>query len=64
MRLQEAAGHRLDYGEFLELICQDELNVRHQRLMDRRTKTADFRALKTLSYDWSFNPSGQPQADL
>jgi len=58
VRLQEAAANRLSHAEFLELICQDELNVRHQRLMDRRTKTADFRGLKTLEdFDWSFNPS-------
>jgi hypothetical protein len=28
VRLAEAAGNRLDHGEFLELILQDELNVR------------------------------------
>lgn len=58
VRLQEAAANRLGHAEFLELICQDELNVRKERLMDRRTKTADFRSLKTLEdFDWSFNPS-------
>jgi DNA replication protein DnaC len=58
VRLQEAAANRLDHAEFLELICQDELNVRQERLMNRRTKAADFRALKTLDdFDWSFNPS-------
>ena len=58
VRLQEAAANRLAHAEFLELICQDELNVRHQRQMERRTKAADFRALKTLDdFDWSFNPS-------
>ena len=58
VRLQEAAANRLGHAEFLELICQDELNVRHQRLMDRRTKAADFRGPKTLEdFDWSFNPS-------
>ena len=58
VRLQEAAANRLAHAEFLELICQDELNVRQQRLMERRTKAADFRALKTLEdFDWSFNPS-------
>ena len=31
VRLQEAAAKRLGHGEFLELILQDELNVRHQR---------------------------------
>ncbi len=58
VRLQEAAAGRLGHGEFLELIFQDELNVRHQRMLARRTKAADFRALKTLEdFDWQFNPS-------
>src|SRR5215510_15042835 len=58
VRLQEAAAGRLGHAEFLELILQDELNVRHQRLLARRTKAADFRALKTLEdFDWQFNPS-------
>ncbi len=58
VRLQEAAANRLGHAEFLELICQDEMNVRQQRQMDRRTKAADFHGLKTLEdFDWSFNPS-------
>ena len=58
VRLQEAAASRLGHGEFLELILQDELNVRHQRQMERRTKAADFRALKSLEdFDWHFNPA-------
>jgi len=58
VRLQEAAANRLSHAEFLELICQDELNVRQQRQMERHTKLADFRHLKTLDdFDWSFNPS-------
>ena len=58
VRLQEAAANRLSHGEFLELILQDELNVRGQRLLARRTLAADFRALKPLEdFDWSFNPS-------
>lgn len=58
VRLQEAAANRLSHAEFLELICQDELNVRQERQINRRTKAADFRALKTLDdFDWSFNPS-------
>ncbi len=58
VRLQEAAANRLGHVEFLELICQDELNVRQQRQMQRRTKAADFHALKPLEdFDWSFNPS-------
>jgi len=58
VRLQEAAANRLSHGEFLELILQDELNVRHQRLLSRRTQAADFHALKPLEdFDWSFNSS-------
>jgi DNA replication protein DnaC len=58
VRLQEATAGRLGHGEFLELILQDELNVRHQRQLQRRTKAADFRGLKTLEdFDWQFNPS-------
>ena len=58
VRLQEATAARLGHGEFLELILQDELNVRHQRMLARRTKAADFRTLKTLEdFDWHFNPS-------
>jgi DNA replication protein DnaC len=58
VRLQEAAANRLSHAEFLELICQDELNVRHERQMGRRTKAADFHSLKPLEeFDWSFNPS-------
>jgi DNA replication protein DnaC len=58
VRLQEAAANRLGHAEFLELICQDELNVRQERVLKRRTKAADFRHLKTLEdFDWHFNPS-------
>ena len=32
VRLQEAVSGRLNHEEFLELIVQDELNVRHQWL--------------------------------
>lgn len=56
VRLQEAAANRLSHGEFLELILQDELNVRQQRHLARRTKAADFRQLKTIEdFDWQFN---------
>ena len=58
LRLQEARGNNLDPLEFLELVLQDELNVRQQRMIQRRTKAADFRELRTLdSVDFSFNPS-------
>jgi len=58
VRLQEANGHHLGYAEFLELLLQDELLVRNQRLVGRRIKAAGFRELKTLDeFDFSFNPS-------
>jgi DNA replication protein DnaC len=58
VRLQEAASHSLSHAEFLELIVQDELSVRNERLVDRRVKAAGFRELKPLTdFDWSFNPS-------
>lgn len=58
VRLQEAVGHQLGHTEFLELILQDELAVRNQRLLARRTKAAGFRDQKTLEdFDWQFNPS-------
>lgn len=58
VRLQEAAGHQLNHLEFLELILQDELLIRNDRLIQRRVKAAQFRELKALDqFDWSFNPS-------
>jgi DNA replication protein DnaC len=58
VRLQEAAGHQLNHAEFLELILQDELVVRQQRQIDRRTKAAAFRDQRTLEdFDFAFNPS-------
>ena len=58
LRLQEASGHGLSHAEFLELILQDELAVRGDRQLQRRTKAACFREPKTLdAFDWSFNPS-------
>ena len=40
IRLQEAAGHSLSHGEFLELILQDELAVRVDRQLQRLVKAA------------------------
>ena len=58
VRLQEASGNGLNHVEFLELILQDELAVRAERLMNRRVKAALFRELKTIEdFDFSFNPS-------
>ena len=58
VRLAEAQSHNLNHAEFLELILQDELAVRSDRLLQRRVKLACFRELKTLDdFDWSFNPA-------
>lgn len=58
VRLQEAAGHHLGHSEFLELLLQDELLVRNERLIARRVKAAGFRELKALDeFDFAFNPS-------
>ena len=58
VRLQEAAGNALSHAEFLEIILQDELAIRRDRLIARRTKAAAFRDIKTLDdFDWRFNPS-------
>ena len=58
VRLQEAAGNRLSHQEFLELILQDELNIRSQRLIARRLKAAAFHECRTLEdFDFSFNPA-------
>ena len=58
VRLQEARSNRLNHEEFLELILQDELAVRQQRQIDRRTKAAAFRERKTLEdFEWDFTRS-------
>lgn len=58
VRLQEAIASQLTHLEFLELILQDELLVRNERLIQRRVNAAAFREPRTLdTFDWSFNPS-------
>ena len=58
LRLQEAEANRLPYAQFLELLLQDEINVRHQRMIARRRKSADFREPRSLeNFDFGFNPS-------
>ncbi|MBL9138307.1 MAG: IS21-like element helper ATPase IstB [Verrucomicrobiales bacterium] len=57
LRLQEAASHGLSHRQFLELLFQDELNVRAQRSLERRKKLARFPDLQPLeAFDWQFNP--------
>lgn len=58
VRLQEASANRLSHAQFLELILHDEINVREQRKITRRTVAAEFIALKSLEdFDWRFNPT-------
>ena len=57
LRLQEAEANRLPYAQFLGLILQDELNVREQRMIARRNKSANFRERRSLeNFDFNFNP--------
>ena len=64
LRLQEARTHQLPHEQFLELIFQDEMNVRQQRLIEKRKRAAGFRdANKSLEdFDWTFNPGIKRQA--
>jgi hypothetical protein len=49
-------SNALTHTEFLELILQDELAVRSQRLRQRRVKAASFREMRSLDdFDFSFN---------
>jgi DNA replication protein DnaC len=56
-RNQEAIHHQLAYPEFLELLIEDEMTMRRDRLFARRLKQAGVTEVKSLeAYDWSFNP--------
>jgi DNA replication protein DnaC len=56
-RNQEAIHHQMAYPEFLELLVEDELARRRDRLFTRRLKSAGIGEVKTLrDFDWSFNP--------
>lgn len=53
---QEAIHHHLAYPKFLELLVEDKLATRRDRLFARRLKQAGIVEVKTLeTYDWSFN---------
>jgi DNA replication protein DnaC len=63
-RLQQAAGAGLPHQEFLELLIEDELSRRSDRLFARRLKQAGITAVKEFSdFDWSYNPK-LPRARL
>jgi len=56
-RNQEAIHHQLPYPEFLELLVEDELALRRDRLFARRLKQTGITEVKSLEeFDWSFNP--------
>ena len=58
LRLQEAASNQLSHLQFIELLIQDEIDVRDQRTIKRRNKHASFRDLKSLEdFDFGFNPT-------
>lgn len=56
-RLQQATAAPLSHREFLELLVEDELARRADRLFARRVKQAGIVEIKELSdFDFSFNP--------
>lgn len=64
LRLTQAQAAPLAHLDFLELLIEDELNRRADRLFARRLKQAEITRLKELKdFDWSFNPK-LPKAKL
>ena len=56
-RNQEAIHHQLAFTDFLELLVEDELARRRDRLFGRRLKQSHIPGVKNLEdFDWSFNP--------
>jgi DNA replication protein DnaC len=56
-RLQQAMGASLPHRDFLELLVDDELARRSDRLFSRRLKEAGLTEVREFSdFDWSFNP--------
>jgi len=63
-RLTQATGASLPHLEFLELLVEDELNRRADRLFTRRVKQAEITQIKEIKdFDWVFNPK-IPRAKL
>jgi DNA replication protein DnaC len=57
VRLAQAEAAPLPHLEFLELLVQDELNRRADRLFGRRLKQGEIVQIKELKdFDWAFNP--------
>lgn len=58
VRLQQAIEGRLSHKEFFELMIDDELNRRRDRLLERRLRQAQFPERKSLQdFNFSFNSS-------
>ncbi len=56
-RLQQATSAGLPHRDFLELLVDDELARRADRLFARRLKQAGITALQEFSdFDWTYNP--------
>lgn len=56
VRNTEAQSNNLTHMEFLEILIEDEMALRKQRLTERRFKKAQFPAMKTLEdFDFAFN---------
>jgi DNA replication protein DnaC len=63
-RLQQATGANLPHQDFLELLVEDELARRSDRLFARRLKQAGITQVQDFSdFDWTFNPK-LPRARL
>jgi DNA replication protein DnaC len=63
-RVAQAEAAPLPHLEFLELLVQDELARRADRLFARRLKQAGITTMKTLAdFDWTFNPK-MPKAKI
>lgn len=57
VRLAQAQKEQLGYGDFLELLVQDEWQRRSQAKFARRLQKASFPEIKTLEeFDFSFHP--------
>ena len=53
-RISYAKAHKLSFGEFLELILQDELSRRERNGLNRRIGNAKVNADQTLErFDWN-----------
>lgn len=63
-RLQQAVGANLPHRDFLELLVEDELARRSDRLFARRLKQAGIETVKEFTdFDWTYNPK-LPRAQL